>query len=126
MFKENKDEDFICTHCKKMVSQESYGTKNRNHCLLCLWSKHVDEVIGDRKSKCGGSMRPLGLSTKKDGELMIVHKCEKCNKVSKNRIAGDDDTEKILEILEESKSSKENIHFFTDGDEVKEKLFGKN
>lgn len=125
MFKENKDKDFKCTYCKKIVSQESYGTKNRNHCPHCLWSKHVDEVIGERDSKCGGSMKPLGLSTKKDGELMIVHKCDKCKKISKNRIAGDDDTNKILEILKSSKSSRENIDFFTDEEEAKEQLFGK-
>lgn len=34
---------------------------------------------------------------------MIVHQCINCGQISSNRIAGDDKTQKILRLLEESK-----------------------
>jgi len=45
-------------------------------------------------------MKPIGLTLKKDGELMVVHKCLGCGKISKNRIAGDDNTYSIISLLE--------------------------
>lgn len=36
------------------------------------------------------------------GELMIVHKCLCCGKLSPNRIAGDDNEYQILSVLKES------------------------
>ena len=36
------------------------------------------------------------------GELMIIHQCCDCYSISINRIAADDDVQKILEIMEES------------------------
>ena len=54
-------------------------------------------------------MQPLGLSlkdvqynpfTKKtSGELMLVHLCRNCGKVSCNRIAGDDNPHSLLSLL---------------------------
>jgi len=35
-------------------------------------------------------MKPIGLTYKQDGELMIIHLCLGCGKISANRIAGDD------------------------------------
>jgi hypothetical protein len=58
-------------------------------------------------------MRPIGLTLKDvrvnpftnraSGELMIVHLCTNCHRVSTNRIAGDDNTYSITSLLEESK-----------------------
>jgi len=58
-------------------------------------------------------MQPIGLTFKqegndkydklKQGELMIIHKCIACEKISINRIASDDDTDTILKIFAESK-----------------------
>lgn len=45
-------------------------------------------------------MEPIGLTLKKDGEIMIVHKCLGCGKLSPNRIAGDDNTCAITNLLE--------------------------
>ncbi|MCL5410632.1 MAG: RNHCP domain-containing protein, partial [Patescibacteria group bacterium] len=122
------------------------GIKNRNHCPFCLWSKHVDEVPGDRNSSCQGKMEPLALTFKTEGvdkygqknqgELMLVHQCLVCNKFSINRIAGDDDNEKILEIFTKSKSldkerinelKEHNIKILTEKDkkEADKQLFGK-
>ena len=85
---ENK---FICENCEKEVSVDAPGTKNRNHCPYCLYSVHIDQESGDRKSECLGLMRPVGKMLKEDGEEVLIHECIKCKFVRKNRIAGDDD-----------------------------------
>lgn len=101
---------FRCSHCKDWVIINSYmGTVNRNHCPLCLWSKHVDEQKGDREATCLGGMRPIGLTFRheglgKQGELMLIHECAGCQKLSINRIAGDDDNDGILGIFDASRS----------------------
>jgi len=63
-------------------------------------------------------MKPIGLTTKRDGEIMIVHQCETCGKISNNRIAGDDNTDEILRL---ARSSKE-----VSVEEVNIQLFGKS
>lgn len=82
---------FICENCKREVSLAAPGTHHRNHCPYCLYSIHIDEDSGDRKSSCLGKMRPIGKYYKKDGEEVLVHQCEKCGFIRYNRIAGDDD-----------------------------------
>jgi DNA-directed RNA polymerase subunit RPC12/RpoP len=106
--------DFVCLHCGAFVSAESTlsGVRNRNHCPYCLSSRHLDQFeAGDRLSACKARMRPVGLTLKRiakkyatrtQGELMLVHLCEDCGKISINRIAADDDDEMILSILEKS------------------------
>lgn len=97
-------EDFKCENCGRAIPYSKFiGTKHRNHCPFCLWSKHVDlEKPGDRKAKCGAKMEPIGLAFKKQkNEIMLVHKCLKCGKISQNRIAGDDNPEAILKIRDE-------------------------
>ncbi len=103
--------NFLCLNCHKFVSLgENIGTVNRNHCPYCLWSKHVDKDIpGDRKALCQNLMKPIGLIFKyegqdkwgklKEGELMLVHQCLSCDKISINRIAGDDIPEEIIQII---------------------------
>ncbi len=56
-------------------------------------------------------MKPIGLKFKNrklnpftgrtSGELMIVHQCTNCGEISANRIAGDDDPQQIVKLLEE-------------------------
>ena len=111
-YRANESEDFRCKHCRAEVPGTAIGTKQRNHCPFCLYSLHVDESIGDRKSTCHGSMKPTGLTTKKDGEIMIIHKCEKCGKVSNNRIAGDDNTDTILSLADDETKNEVNIQLF--------------
>jgi len=91
------------------------GTLNRNHCNLCLWSKHVDEKKGDRRAICQAGMKPIGLIFKhegysKQGEIMLIHLCSLCQKISINRIAGDDSTDEILEIFEQSKNLNDELN----------------
>jgi hypothetical protein len=68
-------------------------------------------------SGCGARMKPIGLSYKKDGELMIVHQCLNCGKISPNRIAGDDNSYNIVSLLEESnRPTNSNIRLLTQED----------
>lgn len=106
--KEHKAGGFKCSHCKQfVVINDIMGTVNRNHCNWCLWSKHVDEAKGDRRAACNGGMEPIGLTFKhegysKIGEIMLIHLCSSCQKISINRIARDDPEHKILEIFNQS------------------------
>ncbi len=63
----------------------------RNHCPHCLYSLHVDELPGDRKSGCGGLMRPIGIVYNSKKGYQIVHRCETCGAQKVNRIAEDCD-----------------------------------
>ena len=110
----NTSGDFVCLACGALVSAHALlsGVRNRNHCPYCLSSRHLDQFeAGDRLSACKACMRPVGLTLKRtskkyagrrDGELMLVHLCEDCGKLSINRIAADDDGSTILAILEAS------------------------
>lgn len=99
---------FKCCNCKLQVSVHSYmGTANRNHCNMCLWSRHVDQNKGDRKATCVSKMKPIGLTfkiegTNKRGEIMLVHKCAGCFKISINRIAADDIEPEIFKVFAQS------------------------
>lgn len=92
--------NFICRKCHKEVFQSAPGTKNRNHCPYCLYSLHLDNKPGDRGSTCGGLMEPIAKLYKNDGEEVIVHKCLKCGKIRKNRVAGDDNLEIMARLKE--------------------------
>jgi hypothetical protein len=106
--------DFTCAHCHQPVSADPFlsGVNNRNHCPYCLWSRHMDLFeAGDRLAACKASMQPLGLALKQtrkkygslaQGELMLVHHCTACQRVSLNRIAADDDSQSLFEIFERS------------------------
>jgi hypothetical protein len=64
---------------------------------------------GDRLSNCGSRMEPIGLTLKNSGrnkyaqsysgEVMLVHYCLTCGKISCNRIAGDDNAYSVLNLL---------------------------
>ena len=131
---------FICGHCRQWVKiTELIGTHHRNHCPFCLWSLHVDlKYSGDRKADCQSIMEPIGLTFKQEGtnkygkaklgELMIVHVCSGCGKISLNRIAGDDSEAEILKLLEKPKKLKlEEIKILglEDKEKVERQLFGK-
>lgn len=103
LLKQTRRPSFHCVHCGSEVPTEASHTKHRNHCPICLWSRHVDESIGDRKSTCLSSMEPLGLTIKRDGgEIMIVHRCAGCGKIGKNRTAADDNAVSIMTLLDKS------------------------
>jgi hypothetical protein len=109
------DGGFRCVHCQAYISTDTLfsGVQNRNHCPYCLWSRHLDLYkAGDRLAACKAGMQPIGLTLKQtrkkygraqQGELMIIHLCGDCGKVSINRMAADDDLERILEIFAKSR-----------------------
>ncbi len=100
----NINEGFICKNCHREVLPLKWGGRNRNHCPFCLFSLHVDyDTPGDRLSDCHGLMEAVGIETRRTGEYVLIHKCLKCNKIAKNRIAGDDDWEKIIKLTKLSK-----------------------
>ncbi len=90
---QRKIEDFICQHCGLHVSGDGYT----NHCPNCLWSRHVDINPGDRAHTCGGSMEPVRVETKSK-DYLIVHKCQKCGAVKRNKTQKNDNFETILEL----------------------------
>ncbi len=105
------EEGFRCAHCHAYVVSHPIlsGVQHRNHCPYCLWSRHLDLYqAGDRMAACKSPMQPVGMSMKREmkrygpsnsGELMIVHRCLDCEKISANRIAADDDPDRMLEVF---------------------------
>ncbi len=90
-----REEEFICGHCDARVAPLGKGSY-RNHCPICLWSKHVDKTgPGDRLSECQGLMEPTGMDHDGKRGWMIVHECVKCGKKIPNKVAPDDDDTKF-------------------------------
>ena len=92
-------DSFRCRRCRLDVPLAAPGTQHRNHCPNCLWSRHVDDdVPGDRAADCAGSMEPIGVSARDDGEWALVHRCTACSTVHVNRIAGDDNPLMLMRL----------------------------
>jgi rubrerythrin len=86
-------EDFACGHCGKLIKGNGYT----NHCPHCLWSKHVDINPGDRQHICNGLMKPVEMDIEQ-GKYIIVHKCQNCGTVKRNKASPEDDFENILKL----------------------------
>jgi len=112
--KRSSEDVFKCHYCQAHVCTQTIlsGVNNRNHCPYCLWSRHVDLLrAGDRMSACKAIMEPIGLTVKqrqkkygggRTGELMLIHHCSECGKLSINRVAADDLTERLMEVFHTS------------------------
>ena len=79
------DQGFVCANCGKEV--EPLRVTSRNHCPFCLHSLHVDVNPGDRAEECRGIMEPVGVETDPKKGYVIIHKCKKCGKISRNKAA---------------------------------------
>jgi hypothetical protein len=90
---QRKKEDFTCGHCNYAVVGNGYT----NHCPNCLWSKHVDINPGDRACNCEGLMEPTGLENQ-NGVFYIVHKCQKCGEIKRNKAAKGDSFSLLVEL----------------------------
>ncbi len=90
--------DFACIHCRQPVPGRATGTRHRNHCPYCLWSRHVDNEPGDRGCGCRSPMAPIGIDVHKDGEWSVIHRCTGCDVLRTNRIAGDDQELALLQL----------------------------
>jgi RNHCP domain len=93
-----RQEVFKCRHCHQFVGPLPSGGSQRNHCPFCLFSRHVDDHIGDRMSSCGASMEAIGYFQRPNGEYVIVHRCFACGLERFNRIAADDNFELVLSL----------------------------
>lgn len=99
-FKKN-DEGFVCAFCGKEVLPLGYTS--RNHCPFCLSSLHVDINPGDRQNPCRGLLRPIRALPDAKRGYIIVHRCDKCGQVVRNRAAHEadvqpDDTDLIIRL----------------------------
>lgn len=93
-----RNDSFTCQVCSYFVDS-AQGTF-RNHCSHCLTSKHVDSVIpGDRASVCHGLMIPVEIEGTNPDDLVIIHECERCGKVSRNTIARDDNRRTLFNMI---------------------------
>ena len=95
------DSGFICANCKKEVLPLKYTS--RNHCPFCLCSLHVDVNPGDRANNCGGILRPIKAEPDAKRGYVIIHRCERCGAISKNKAAHEaknqpDDMELIIKL----------------------------
>jgi hypothetical protein len=92
-------ESFKCGHCKAFVGPTISGGRHRNHCPLCLYSRHVDRGMpGDRLCDCRSLMEPVGLATRRNGEQVIVHRCLGCDAERVCRVAADDHPLTIMRL----------------------------
>jgi DNA-directed RNA polymerase subunit RPC12/RpoP len=99
----NKDETyFICAHCGAPVNTWAPGTRQRNHCPYCLHSIHIDITPGDRRELCRGLMEPIGLWARSGGDMALLHRCKTCGALRSNRLAGDDDEDRLRQIAREA------------------------
>jgi len=94
----HKTDGFTCIRCRQFVEQRAAGTRHRNHCPYCLWSRHLDEQPGDRRSPCRAPMEPIGIEVREDGEWAILYRCTGCKHINANRIAGDDRELALLQL----------------------------
>ena len=87
-------ENFICEICGKYVVGDGYT----NHCPACLYSKHVDVNPGDRAARCGGMMRPINVEVI-SGKQVIIHRCDMCGIVRKNKVQEQDNFDQIVDVV---------------------------
>ena len=90
------NEDFTCEHCGMEIKKADKTA--RDHCNYCLYSKHVDINPGDRACDCHGLMPAVGLDTK-NGEFVLVQRCQKCGFVRRNKIWENDSQKAIRAIM---------------------------
>ena len=88
MSRKTENTGFICVHCGAEVLPITNGSY-RNHCPVCLYSLHVDNIPGDRTSNCFGLMDPVGVQYNGKKGWQIVHRCKKCGEEKVNRVAAD-------------------------------------
>ena len=79
------DDGFTCLYCGRYVPPLGYTS--RNHCPYCLWSIHVDVNPGDRANECRGALRPIRTEPDSKKGFIVIHRCEKCGEIRRNKAA---------------------------------------
>lgn len=90
------DNSFVCELCGAKV--EKLGYTSRDHCPVCLTSKHVDIFPGDRQNECQGLMKPVDIKMSSKG-YVIQYKCTKCGELHNNKTSNDDNFGTILSVM---------------------------
>lgn len=83
MSRKSENTPFVCENCGREVPPLTNGSY-RNHCPYCLCSKHVDEMPGDRASRCGGIMDPAAVIYRSGKGWQIIHRCRLCGHEGRN------------------------------------------
>ncbi|CAA9527181.1 MAG: hypothetical protein AVDCRST_MAG73-502 [uncultured Thermomicrobiales bacterium] len=92
-------ESFKCHRCRAFIGPTVSGGRHRNHCPLCLSSRHVDaNTPGDRASSCRALMAPVGTFHRPKGEQVVLHRCLGCGLERHNRVAADDNPLALLRL----------------------------
>ena len=95
----NERDPFKCGRCRAFVGPTIHGGRHRNHCPICLTSRHVDlRRPGDRCSPCRALMPAIGVAYRANGEQMVVHHCNGCGIERQNRVAADDNPAALLRL----------------------------
>jgi len=89
------DQAFVCDNCGTEVLKLGYTS--RDHCPVCLYSKHVDIYPGDRANTCLGLLEPINIEKYKN-TYKIIYKCLKCKATHKNIMANDDDMDMLIKV----------------------------
>jgi hypothetical protein len=89
---------FVCGHCEADVPANTDG-HYRNHCPFCLWSRHVDDLPGDRASQCRALMEPIGLVEKSGKGWLVVHRGTACGHRQPNRLVRDGEAPDDLDLV---------------------------
>ena len=101
MSRSQENTGFTCKNCQRKVLPLTNGSY-RNHCPYCLYSRHVDIEPGDRKSPCGGLMKPVVIQYKSEKQIRIVHRCLRCGAEKVNKTAEypvqPDDIDEIIRL----------------------------
>ena len=92
-------ESFKCGRCRAFIGPTVSGGRHRNHCPLCLHSRHVDDRCpGDRASTCQSLMTPIGVFHRPKGEQVLLHRCLGCGLERHNRVAADDNPLAVMRL----------------------------
>lgn len=107
MSRKKENSGFICGNCGCKVLPLTNGSY-RNHCPQCLYSMHLDLESGDRRSNCGGLMKPAGIIYNSKKGYQIRHQCMQCgfervNKIAENTVMPDNFA-LILELMKTDNS----------------------
>ena len=100
---QRRKEDFTCMNCKVEIKGDGFT----NHCPECFYSRHVDIFPGDRLEACRGSMMPIDIEVNKSMKYTIIHRCETCGEVSKDKFREKTDNfDGLLKVVEKVNKEK--------------------
>lgn len=59
----------------------------------------MDKNPGDRQEDCHGLLKPIDIESNSKKGYVIVFQCIKCGQIRKNKVARDDNKDRIYEII---------------------------